>query len=126
MNEFNIMEPVEVIGYNPELADIGNPNGEIHGITLYISAEDSEGNRFLNKTSSRKLQDNDSYKESLTHYENRVREMAEWLNVNQPDLNMENWEKSYPSYGSLAYKEWERNRNSMEIFPLKYEKTYMG
>ena len=39
---------------------------------------------------------------------------------------MENWEKSSPSYGSLADKEWERNRNSMEIFPLKYEKTYMG
>ena len=119
MNEFKIMEPVEVVDYNPELADIGNPNGEIHGITLYISVEDSEGNRFLNKTSSRILQGNDSHKESLTHYENRIREMTEWLNVNQPDLNMENWEKSYPVYGSPAYVKWESNNNS-------FEKTYMG
>ena len=119
MNEFKIMEPVEVVDYNPELADIGNPNGEIHGITLYISTEDSEGNRFLNKTSSRILQSNDSHKESLTHYENRIRKMAEWLNVNQPDLEMDNWEESYPVYGSPAYVEWESNNSC-------FEKTYMG
>jgi hypothetical protein len=107
---------IAVVDRNPEMADMSNPNGDIHGDADYIIAETPTGRRFAH------------YVVVLTYPNGtlasggpitsaRLEELAHQLNSTKPDLDMDLWHEIDPAYGSEAYisQGTEQNNRLREI-----------
>lgn len=90
-----------VLGYNPEMADIDHPRGEIVGYAGYIYAEDDQGNRRRFFVSSGR-----SEQAILAGMEKQVAALQTRLRSGKPPVAFHRWEECRPAYGSQAYSEY--------------------
>jgi len=102
--QFDIRSDLTVVDTNPEMADMGNPRGEIIRPVYYIIATDEEGNTW---TWDVKKSQNEADLES------QLQKMEQ-----KGTINLNYWTPSRPRYGSKAYEqygarddmEWEREQ----------------
>ncbi|MBM3596428.1 MAG: hypothetical protein FJX31_11880 [Alphaproteobacteria bacterium] len=104
-----------VVGSNPEMADMSNPRGEIHGEAFYVVAEAANGRRW---------QHQHSFITASMNGDGGCAARAEKLRVRIADayaagrrLDTQHWVEIDPAYGSDAYVEqdvdahrWARER----------------
>lgn len=102
---------IVVIGTDPEMADVDNPRGNIHGIAGYVVAEDKDGNRkrwhVLTLHHRRE-------REVLEQCEKLVVALTNRLAQGKNPVAFDHWQDTFPAYGSAAYSEedtvaWERS-----------------
>jgi hypothetical protein len=94
---------IAVISRNPEMADMDNPRGEIHGHVALVVAEDDLGNRRVLLLSR-----SEAPQSNLEAYEQyRADSMAQSLNqrllAGKPPVGFSEWSDMHPRYGSDAY-----------------------
>jgi hypothetical protein len=105
---------IVVIGRDPEMADVDNPRGNIHGYAAYVMISDVSGRRWVHT------------KTYTNRWENEARLAAApflhavdtHINSGQ-DVRLEFWREVDPVYGSDAYQaqgteqatiQWEREQ----------------
>jgi len=88
-------EDQEVVGIDPEAADMGNPDGAIYGNVHRVEAEDADGRRWFH---NRTFADED----------------AAWrmsCKVNRKgEIDLDFWTRTFDRYGSPAWEAGERDR----------------
>lgn len=98
---------IAVVDRNPEMADMSNPHGDIHGDVDYIIAETPTGRRFahvvvaLTRPNGTLVTSYGSAYDDVTSA--RLEELAHHLNETKPDLDEAYWNEIDPCYGSEAY-----------------------
>ena len=115
---FGIINDIVIIGSNPEMADMSNPNGNIEGLAHYIVAETPKGHRFAHNATAIT---HNGYADSDITVE-RLERLAAHLNATHPSLDADCWTEVQASYGSAAYVEggWEAASLSLEIDEAVY------
>ena len=110
---FGITNDLVIIGSNPEMADMTNPNGNIEGLAHYIVAETPKGHRFAHNAYAIT---HNGYADSDITVE-RLERLVAHLNATHPSLDADCWAEIQPCYGSPAYQEdgWERHNLSREL-----------
>jgi hypothetical protein len=129
---FAVREDLTIVGTDPEMADMGNPRGELEGSAHFIMAEASDGRRFAHTATAFTIngciiegRDDDEDYENLTSFRvdssgmtiERLERLAAHLNANHPTLNGARWNEIQASYGSVAYQRdgWEELSISLEL-----------
>ena len=110
---FGIINDLVIVGSNPEMADMSNPNGNIAGLAHYIVAETAKGRRFAHNATAIT---HNGYADSDITVE-RLERLAAYLNATHPPLDADCWTEVQASYGSAAYVEggWEAHALGHEI-----------
>ncbi len=110
---FGITNNLVIIGSNPEMADMTNPNGNIEGLAHCIVAETPKGRRFAHIATA---YTHNGYADSDITVE-RLERLAAHLNATHPALHPDCWTEVQACYGSPAYVEggWEAHNLSLEI-----------
>jgi hypothetical protein len=110
---FGITDNLVIIGSNPEMADMSNPNGNIEGLAHSIVAETPKGRRFVHSATA--ITHNGYADSDMTVA--RLERLAAHLNATHPSLDASYWTEVQPCYGSPAYAEggWEAHSLSLEI-----------
>lgn len=86
MFNVTVRDEVVVLGCNPENADMDNPRGEYYGTRFHLLATDEHGNR-RREGSFETEEDAEAY----------------FWAIAPP---VEEWEETYPEYGSHAYEDY--------------------
>lgn len=81
-----VASELQVVGYNPEMADMDNPRGEIVKTIFFLLAEDVDGNRLRYGCYRSEVQAD----VALQHL--------------APAVSADAWDETYPCYGSRAYE----------------------
>lgn len=92
-----------VVGYDPEMADLDNPRGELVEVVFFLLATDADGNRWMWGSFS-----------SLYNAEVAISQAPPIVT----------WFETYPEYGSLAFQQygeedllaWEGRHVDAEVF----------
>jgi hypothetical protein len=105
--DFSVVAEAAVVGFNPEMVDMTSPNGEIMGWTHFIVATQEDGRR-LRHTGAAALTRNGQTLEGSTPVE-VLGSLANFLNDNQPNLDMNFWQDWVPVYGSEEFVAQERS-----------------
>lgn len=99
--QFLVVSDILVVGYNPEMADISNPRGEIHGEAFYVVAEAANGRRWAH---------DHSFITTAMNGDSGCAARAEALRARIADaygagrrLDQNRWREIDPCYGSDAY-----------------------
>lgn len=110
---FGIIDNLVIIGSNPEMADMSNPNGNIEGLAHSIVAETPKGRRFVHNATAIT---HNGYADSDMTVE-RLERLSTYLNATHPSLDADCWTEIQPCYGSPAYQEggWEAHALGQEI-----------
>jgi hypothetical protein len=110
---FGITDDLVIVGSNPEMADMTNPNGNIEGLAHYIVAETPRGSRFAHNAFAIT---HNGYADSDITVE-RLERLVAHLNATHPALDADCWTEVQACYGSQAYAEdgWEAHSLSREI-----------
>jgi hypothetical protein len=87
---FDIHSEIVVVGRNPEMADIDNPYGHIHGIAYFTVATYPSGLRFRHIHNHEDINKAEDYCERI--------QKANFFNLRY-------WQSFRPVYGSRAYEE---------------------
>ena len=87
-----VMTHVVVVGYNPEMADMSNPNGERYGEVGFVCVELVNGRRFANYNSTTDM-------DELYMFRQEVEDFLKAGNA----LPSSQWSEIEPAYGSEAY-----------------------
>lgn len=101
VSNFFAATDIVVIGSDPEMADISNPRGEIHGFASFVYADSERGDRksVFVKTAG-------SEADAMAPAE----KMAAALNVRLANgklpTGFDRWQDARPAYGSKAYMEY--------------------
>jgi hypothetical protein len=97
-NSLFVAADIVVMGRNPEMADITNPHGDIHGFSAYVVIEDNAGNRWAH---------NEKF---VNRWEDEAKGKAEILLLSIQvhvkrggSVRLEYWTEIDPAYGSEAY-----------------------
>jgi hypothetical protein len=90
---------IAVIDQNPEMADMDNPAGFIYGYTAFVYAEDEHGYRKRLCVGATRFEEDilPKAKALASALTNRLN------NLGKDPLNFEQWEDTFPAYGSAAY-----------------------
>ena len=127
---FGVINDIVIVGSNPEMADMSNPNGNIEGLSHYIIGETPDGRRFvhnavaytrngyaLNSNPTDCAPDFDWSADSQGMTVERLERLADYLNANHPILDTYHWVEVQAAYGSEAYQRdgWEARMLSSEI-----------
>jgi hypothetical protein len=110
---FGVKNDIVIVGSNPEMADMTNPNGNIEGLAHYIVAETPLGRRFAHNATA--ITHNGNPDSDMTV--ERLESLTDYLNANHPSLDADCWTEVQASYGSAAYVSggWEARSLSSEI-----------
>jgi hypothetical protein len=90
---------IVVVGRDPEMADIDNPNGYRYGYSAYVVLEDQNGRRWIHSKKFVKRWEDDA-----------MAAAAPFLHAVQVHLDaggeirFEFWTETDPAYGSIAYQ----------------------
>lgn len=87
---------VVVVGCNPEMAEYGNPNGEIYGEEWFVVAENDRGDRW----ESPPVETEGAAGLLAT------RLAARFANLGRLPVDFSHWSVGRPCYGSAAYAEY--------------------
>ena len=87
-----VMTHIVVIGYNPEMADMSNPNGERYGEVGFVCVELVNGRRFANYQSMIDMDELYMFRQEVEDYLNDC-----------GTLPSTQWTEIEPAYGSEAY-----------------------
>jgi hypothetical protein len=79
-----------ILGFNPENADMGNPNGTIYGKALFIAAVTPSGRRFVHHVD---FDENE---------EDRASRFAAKV-LARSEIDLEYWNETFEVYGSSAW-----------------------
>ena len=139
MNEldliFAVREDLAIVGRNPEMADFGNPRGELEGSVHYVIAEATDGRRFAHNAAAFTINGwaidpTDTDDEDLTTWTvdsrgmtvERLERLVTHLNANHPTLNPDCWTEIQACYGSEAYQRdgWEDVAVAIERDEARY------
>lgn len=93
-----------ILGFNPENADMGNPNGTIYGKAYFVEAVTASGRRFIHHT---------DFKEEDVHLAQKLADRV----IARGEIDTEFWTESFEVYGSSAWcvadairtAEWQMN-----------------
>lgn len=109
---FGITNNLVIVGSNPEMADMSNPNGNIEGLAHCIVAETPRGRRFAHNATAITC---NGYADSDMTVE-RLERLAAHLNATHPSLDANCWTEIQACYGSPAYVEggWEAHSVALE------------
>lgn len=100
---FQTDSEVVVIDRNPEMADITNPRGDIHGTAVYVAAYDDQGNRVRKLM---KTVDNYHALAALKVADACVAALTKRFAQGKLPVAFKTWEQARPVYGSPAYVEY--------------------
>lgn len=102
---FGMTNDIVILGSNPEMADMSNPQGNIEGLSHYIVGEAPDGRRFVHSAFA--LTHNGYAENDMTI--ERLKRLVDYLNANHPALDPYHWEEMQAAYGSEAYQRdgWE-------------------
>jgi hypothetical protein len=113
--QFLVVSDIVVVGSNPEMADISNPRGEIHGEAFYVVAEAPTGRRWAHDHSFVTTSMNGDG--GCANRSEALRARIERAYAAGRKLDQRHWREIDPCYGSEAYVEqdverhrWERER----------------
>jgi hypothetical protein len=99
---FFVRSDLAVIGRNPEMADMDNPDGNIFGFGAYVVMESGDGRRFAHVTTFTD-DDEKTATDHATRLMGRIEAKARYLaySTSHP-LNPNFWTEIEPRYGSTA------------------------
>ena len=102
---FGITNDIVILGSNPEMADMSNPQGNIEGLSHYIVGEAPDGRRFAHNAAA--ITHNGNADSDITV--ERLERLATHLNATHPALDADCWTEMQAAYGSEAYQRdgWE-------------------
>lgn len=81
-----------ILYFDPEMAEMGNPDGAVYGRMLFVAAATPSGRRFIHQRAFETDED-----EAAERLASRVRETGE--------INLDHWVETYEVYGSDAWIE---------------------
>ena len=95
---FAVASRIAVVGTNSEMAEVGNPRGEMFGEVFFVVCTSGDGSRLAHCASSTMMGGR-----LLGGYPlERLVKLADKLDTEQPDLNLDHWDEMDPVYGSSA------------------------
>ena len=103
----------KIVGSNPEMADLDNPNGHRFAEAYFVFIEDENGRR------SKRCVGLNLTQEEIDSWVQRLRELLNG-GFDPRKFEAEVWEPTYPSYGSRAYvedgaeEEWGRQEREID------------
>ena len=97
---FAVRNDLVIVGTNPEMADMTNPNGELEGLAHYIIGVAPSGRQFIHNAIA--YTRNGYAMNEITV--KRLECLAAYLNENHPTLNADCWSEGEATYGSVAYQ----------------------
>ncbi len=115
--QYAVRNDLVIVGYNPEMADMPNPNGELEGLAHYIIGVAPDGRQFIHSATAYTrngyaLNGNpsdctpdfcwDIDSQGMTV--DRLERLAAHLNEAHPSLDANHWSEGEPTYGSVAYQ----------------------
>ena len=140
MNEleltFAVREDLAIVGRNVEMADFGNPRGDLEGSVHYVVASAPDGRRFAHFASAFTINGwaidpTDVDEEGLTTWTvdsngmtvERLEGLAAHLNTHRPTLDPDRWTEIQAVYGSDAYVRdgWEQVAIDIEREEARFE-----
>jgi len=90
-----------VVDVNPEMADMANPRGEIHGYASFVYATFERGDRRRLFVKSSRWED-----EAIAPADTLARALMARLANGKLPVGFDRWEECRPCYGSPAYIEY--------------------
>ena len=90
--EFTLSSYIARVGYNPDMADLHSPRGEIYAERWVVWAEKPCGRRWQHERSF-----------SAQHDAQRLLDRIEAAHRSGRRLNLDHWSEIDPAYGSDAY-----------------------
>ena len=90
-----------VVDVDPEMADMTNPRGEIHGYAAYVYADSERGDRRRLFVKSSRWED-----EAICPADTLARSLNARLAAGKLPVGFDRWEAARPCYGSDAYVEY--------------------
>lgn len=91
----NWFEDETILDYDPEFADMGNPDGAVYGKRYFVEVTTEDGARFVHQTNFTSFED-------AAKLADRVRLAGE--------INPEKWSEAFPVFGSLKWEAEEAER----------------
>jgi len=106
INEAYVAEDETIVGFDPERAELGNPDGAIYGRRLFVYSATAEGRRFFHSVTF-SLDE----REKANRLAGRV--------VHARAINPQHWVETYEVYGSIAWQveDNEREMAHKGVFP---------
>jgi hypothetical protein len=96
---FHVRSDIVVIGQNPEMADVDNPQGHQHGLLWYVQGYDTYGN-------TRELAVLSSNDPEAAAHTLAARLNTRMVKLGKPPVGFALWPQGRPIYGSEAYVDY--------------------